>query len=114
LQHGSKAILSHLQKQGLRSALPLRKTESRTADDSDSKRGMKMARLYRSGTHPQHWFAYTLATGWVIFPAKVNGWDDRRKAAGLNPAYLREVPLWMAFGTGLSEDAGAADLRSAA
>jgi len=114
LQHGSEAILSYLQKQGLRGALPLRKTETGAADDSDSERGMKMAHLYRSGAHPQHWFAYTLASGWVIFPAKVNGWEDRRKASGLDPVHLREVPLWMAFNTGLSEDAEAVDLRSAA
>ena len=73
-----------------------------------------MAHLYRSGTHPQHWFAYTLVIGWVIFPAKVNGWEDRRKAAGLDPIHLREVPFWMAFGTGLRADAGCANVRPAA
>jgi hypothetical protein len=62
----------------------------------------------------QHWFAYTPATGWVIFPAKENGWEYRHKPVGLDPLHLCEVPLWMAFGTGLSADAESANLRSAA
>jgi hypothetical protein len=73
-----------------------------------------MAHLYRSATHLQHWFAFTPATGWVIFPARENGWEDRRKAVGLAPVRLCEVPLWMAFGTGLSADAECTGLRPAA
>jgi hypothetical protein len=73
-----------------------------------------MPHLYRSTTHLQHWFAYTPATGWVIFPAKENGWEDRHKAAGLDHLRLYEVPLWMAFGTGLSAGVECANLRPAA
>jgi len=73
-----------------------------------------MPHLYRSKTHMQHWFAYTPSTGWVIFPAKENGWAYRRKPTGLDPLLLNEVPLWMAFGTGLSADADSTQLRPAA
>ena len=73
-----------------------------------------MSHLYRSMTHAQHWFAYTPGTGWVIFPAKVNGWDERHRATGLDAIHLREVPLWMAFGTGLDEETEAGRLRTAA
>ena len=62
----------------------------------------------------QHWFAYTPANGWVIFPAKENGWENRRKPIGLDSIQLSEVPLWMAFGTGLSADVESANLRPAA
>jgi hypothetical protein len=73
-----------------------------------------MSHLYRSSTYLQHWFAFTPATGWVIFPAKMNGWDDRRKAGNLDRVQLTEVPLWMAFGTGLCEETESAQLCSAA
>ncbi|MGP8245758.1 MAG: hypothetical protein ACLQVN_14725 [Bryobacteraceae bacterium] len=95
-------------------ALPLHKTETRAADRSDSEGRLKMPRLYRSKTHLQHWFAYTPATGWVIFPAKENGWENRREVKSLDPLHLSEIPLWMAFGTGLSAAAGSANLRPAA
>ncbi|MGA1995499.1 MAG: hypothetical protein ABSH45_06930, partial [Bryobacteraceae bacterium] len=104
----------YLQKQGLRGAVPLPKTETRAAHNSDSEGGLRMAHLYRSTTHLQHWFAYIPATGWVVFPAKENGWEDRRKSVGLDPPHLFEVPLWMAFGTGLSADAECTGLRPAA
>lgn len=73
-----------------------------------------MVRLYRSATHEQHWFAYTPVTGWVMFPAKHNGWEDRHQATGIGGIELREVPLWMAFGTGLLSDAGCANWCTAA
>ena len=71
---------------------------------------MNVLSLYRSATHPLHWFAYTLASGWVVFPARQNGWEERRAARGLDPLHLRQVPLRMAFGTGLLEEAGSACL----
>jgi hypothetical protein len=112
--HASEANLSNLQKQGLRIVLPLRQTETRAANHSDPEGGLTMPHLYRSNTHLQHWFAYTPATGWVIFPAKENGWAYRRKPTSLDPLLLNEVPLWMAFGTGLSADADCVQLRPAA
>ena len=60
-----------------------------------------MARLYRSANHLHHWVACIEGAGWVIFPAKENGWEERRPARGLDPVHLREIPLKLAFNTGL-------------
>ena len=62
-----------------------------------------MAKLYQSSKHYQHWIAHVEGMGWVMFPARENGWDRRQPARGVDPMHLREVPLRMAFGTGLIE-----------
>jgi hypothetical protein len=36
-----------------------------------------------------------------MFPARSNGWGARRPAHGIDPLHLREVPLRLAFNTGL-------------
>lgn len=63
-----------------------------------------MPRLYRSAAYPHHWIAYTDETGWLLFPAKVGGWEARRPAPDLVPAELFETPLWLSFHTGLWEE----------
>jgi hypothetical protein len=40
-------------------------------------------------------------TGWMKFPAKINGWAERRPAPWLHELELHEVPLWLSFNTGL-------------
>ena len=35
------------------------------------------------------------------FPAKVNGWSERRAIRTTYGLDLQEVPLWMSFNTGL-------------
>jgi hypothetical protein len=60
-----------------------------------------MIKLYRSAIHFDHWIAYSPATGWTMFPAQREGWHDRRPAHGIDPLHLREVPLRLAFNTGL-------------
>ncbi|HTS28194.1 MAG TPA: hypothetical protein VMH81_20110 [Bryobacteraceae bacterium] len=62
-----------------------------------------MIRLYRSTLHPKHWVASIPGSGWVAFPARENGWADRHPARGLDPLYLREVPLELATNTGILE-----------
>ncbi|MGO9261700.1 MAG: hypothetical protein ACLQU1_36170 [Bryobacteraceae bacterium] len=69
-------------------------------------------KLYRSAVHPGCWVAYVPGSGWVVFPARENGWEKRRPARGLDPVHLRQVPLSFAAETGIpdpeSELAGAA------
>ncbi len=72
-----------------------------------------MIRLYRSAVHPKHWIAHIPGTGWLAFPAKENGWADHHPARGLDPLYLREVPLERAAGTGFLESELLADLVEA-
>ena len=60
-----------------------------------------MIKLYRSSIHLDHWVAYSPATGWTMFPARPDGWNARRPAHGIDPLHLREVPLRLAFNTGL-------------
>jgi hypothetical protein len=59
--------------------------------------------LYRSPMHSQHWIARSERSGWLIFPARFKGWDERAAYAGADLARLQQVPLWMAFNTGLLE-----------
>ena len=58
-------------------------------------------KLYRSAAHPTQWIAFGSETGWVMFPAEVNGWQKRKPARGVDPLYIREVPVRMAFNTGI-------------
>jgi hypothetical protein len=62
-----------------------------------------MMKLYRSALHPGRWVAYAPGAGWVAFPAKENGWDERCPARGLDPVHLREVPLHVAAVTGIPQ-----------
>jgi len=69
-----------------------------------SNQGMASAiLLYRSSAHPQHWIAWSDRSGWLLFPAKFNGWQERQPYPGANPAKLQQVPLWLSFNTGLLE-----------
>jgi hypothetical protein len=58
-------------------------------------------KLYSSKKHPKHWFAYGAETGWVTFPAEIDGWGKRQLARGMDPIDVREVPIRMGFNTGL-------------
>jgi len=60
-------------------------------------------KLYRSARHPKQWIAYAEGSGWVMFPARENGWESRQAARGLDPVYLRQVPVQMAESAGLPE-----------
>jgi len=62
-----------------------------------------MMKLYRSMEYPQMWIAYVPEAGWAMFPARENGWDERKPAHGLDPIHLREVPLSFAAKTGLKQ-----------
>jgi hypothetical protein len=61
-----------------------------------------MLKLYHSQLHPGQWIAHSPETGWVIFPAKENGWEARRPGRGLDPLHLRQAPLQMAQNTGVN------------
>jgi hypothetical protein len=60
-----------------------------------------MIKVYRSAMHPKQWIAYVEGCGWVIFPARENGWESRQAARGLDPMYLRQVPVQMAESAGI-------------
>ena len=59
--------------------------------------------LYRSPEHPQHWVAWSERHGWLVFPARFDGWRGRQPYPGVNQTRLQPVPLWLGFGTGLLE-----------
>lgn len=58
-------------------------------------------KLYRSTIDVTRWFVSGPATGWVTFPAEINGWRKRQPVLTVNRFDLREVPLRMGFNTGL-------------
>ena len=73
-----------------------------------------MPRLYRSSRDLEHWYVFEEFAGWVRFPAKINGWAERRPVRGLSGLDLREVPLRLSFNTGLWEAERGGGLRRAA
>lgn len=58
-------------------------------------------KLYRNNQYPNRWYAYSAATGWVMFPAEAMGWSKRQPARGVDPMYTREVPIRLAFDAGI-------------
>jgi hypothetical protein len=58
-------------------------------------------KLYQSREHQGKWIAWSEETGWVVFPATVNGWVQRKPGRGLDPMHLRQVPAHLAAGTGI-------------
>ena len=57
-------------------------------------------KLYRS-VRDILWFSFGPDAGWVMFPPEVGGWYKRQAASGVDPTDMREVPLRMAFNTGI-------------
>jgi len=82
--------------------LPVREPPSGPIDQLDRK-GYEVTKLYRSAHHLTQWVAYSSMTGWVLFPAREGGWYDRVPARGIDPRHLQQVPLRLAFRTGLLE-----------
>lgn len=62
-----------------------------------------MSKLYQSAVHSNYWIAYVQNLGWVMFPNGENGWEKRQPARGLDPLYLREMPLKSAVSAGFPE-----------
>lgn len=73
-----------------------------------------MPRLYRSARDLQHWYVFEEPVGWVTFPARINGWVDRRPVRTVSGLDLREVPLRLSFHTGLPAEKRARRLHVAA
>ncbi len=63
-----------------------------------------MIKLYRDALRPRSWVAYVPNAGWVAFPAQENGWEYRTPARGLDPLYLREVPLQNGYAAGVPQE----------
>ena len=73
-----------------------------------------MPRLYRCGRDLEHWFVFEDSVGWVTFPAKVDGWAERRPVQSVHGLDLQEVPLRLSFNTGLADAGHSRRLRIAA
>jgi hypothetical protein len=61
-------------------------------------------KLYRSAVHNNYWIAFTNDQGWVAFPDKENGWEQRHPARGIDPLYLREAPASLAASAGFPQE----------
>jgi hypothetical protein len=62
-----------------------------------------MIKLYRDALRPKNWVAYIENIGWVAFPAAQDGWEQRTPARGLDPLYLREVPVENGYAAGVPQ-----------
>ena len=60
-------------------------------------------KLYRNRSYPNRWYAHSHVTGWVMFPDGENGWSKRQPARGIDPIYIREVPVHLAADTGFPQ-----------
>ena len=58
-------------------------------------------KLYRASNYPSRWYSYSESTGWLMFPAETGGWSKRQPARGIDPMYLREVPVRLGFDAGI-------------
>ena len=58
-----------------------------------------MLTLYRSSNLLSHWVAYSEHLGWMMFPAKPDGWRDRRPYRG-DATGLMRIPARLGFNTG--------------
>jgi hypothetical protein len=76
--------------------VPAAEADAATTEDSSL-----MPRLYRSERDLEHWFVHERSNGWVVFPARINGWTAHRQLRTVRGLDLREVPLWLSFNTGL-------------
>jgi hypothetical protein len=65
-----------------------------------------MIKLYRSALHQGQWIAQIEGSGWIIFPASPNGWEERQPARGLDPMHLRQVPVELAESAGIPQPEG--------
>jgi hypothetical protein len=67
------------------------------------RRILPKAKLYRDLDHHDYWIAWSANVGWVRFPARPNGWADRKPVVELDTLHLCEVSLAQAFNTDLIE-----------
>jgi hypothetical protein len=81
-----------------------RLARARERRSSTSRRGTAVSRLYRSSVHNNYWIAFTKDQGWVAFPNRENGWEQRHPARGIDPLYLREVPAKQAASAGFPQE----------
>lgn len=58
-----------------------------------------MLTLYRSSSLLSHWVAHSEGLGWVMFPAKADGWSERKPYRG-ETAGLMRIPQRLGFNTG--------------
>ena len=63
-------------------------------------------KLFRNAMDLDHWYVPGRGRRWLRFPAKMNGWLERRPVPRKDAMELHEVPLWLAFNTGLLRTAG--------
>jgi len=58
-----------------------------------------MLTLYRDSHLLSYWVAHSDRLGWVMFPARPNGWTERRPYYG-ETAGLMHLPARLGFNTG--------------
>ena len=58
-----------------------------------------MPTLYRSSDLLSYWVAHSESLGWVMFPAKPNGWSEKRPYRG-DTLRLQRIPQRLGFNTG--------------
>jgi len=94
--------------------MPLLETGAGGAGRTTQEGRLRPVKLYRSSVHPHRWIVHIQGSGWMMFPARHNGWEERGPARGLDPLYLREVPLRLASDTGLPQSEESLDFAEVA
>jgi hypothetical protein len=58
-----------------------------------------MLTLYRAANLLSEWVAYSERVGWVMFPARPNGWSEKKVYHG-DITKLMRIPARLGFNTG--------------
>jgi len=62
-----------------------------------------MLALYRASNLQSYWIAHSDRLGWVMFPARPNGWSDRKPYRG-DASRLMAIPARLGFNTGFPHE----------
>jgi len=57
--------------------------------------------LFRNGKDLNHWYVRVSEKRWMSFPARINGWAARQELRRVEEGDLHQLPLWLAFNTGI-------------
>ena len=58
-----------------------------------------MLTLYRTSNLLSYWVAHSTSLGWVMFPAKADGWSEQKPYYGDTDSLMR-IPQRLGFNTG--------------
>jgi hypothetical protein len=72
-----------------------------SGEGRETEKSVGAMNLYRNPADLDYWYIRVSKNVWLTFPAKVNGWLERRPVRQRDLSLLQPVPRWLAFNTGM-------------